>query len=617
MSITAGYAPAQVLNEWAKTATVKTIPQMFDRTVQKGTQRPMLSAKKGGQWTTLTYGQVKERMDNLSYALIELGVAAEDRVAQISGNRPEWVIADLGILYMAGVHVPIYPTLSADGVEYILNDCGAAVVTVAGQEHLDRVLSVAANVPNLKHILVYDAFKDPGNASVKIWKFDDILKLGAEKAEAHKAERQKRLDALTAEHVASLVYTSGTTGEPKGAMLMHGNFMSNCTTVTPEMGILDTDVELSFLPLCHVFERIAYYALVEVGAHVYYAESIDTVAANLLEVHPTIVPSVPRLFEKIHAKIIEGVESGKPLKKKIFYWALRMGEKARIMKQNNQPLSVADDIALKLATKLVFSKIHEKTGGNIRFFISGGAPLRRDIAEFFANVGLTICEGYGLTETSPVITMNRPTRVRFGAVGQPLKHVEVKIAEDGEILSRGPNTMRGYFNKPDQTREVIDSEGWFHTGDIGNLDKDNFLTITDRKKEILVMSNGKNVAPQPIENLLKSSTYIEQAMIIGDNRNFISALVVPNFVTLEAAVKGLGISGSGPALARDPKVLDFLQKQVTDLCKDLSQYEKVKKIAVLEQEFTQDAGELTPTLKFKRRVIIEKNKDKIEGMYTS
>lgn len=616
MSITTGYAPQQVLSDWARTAEIKTITQLFERTAKRVPSRQALSAKVGSTWKHLTYREVQEKVDQLSYALMELGVGAEDRVAQISPNRPEWVITDLGAMFAGGIHVPIYPTLAANQMAYIVNDAGARVVVVATQEHLDKVMSETAAMPTLQHVIVYDKFTAPsGSANVKVWSFDDVLKLGADKKSAHDEERQKRLANITAEQVCSLVYTSGTTGEPKGAMLMHGNFVSNAVTVTPIMNITEQDVELSFLPLCHVFERIAYYALITVGAHVYYAESIDTVAANLGEVHPSLVPSVPRLFEKIHAKILDGVESGSGLKKKIFYWAISVGEAVRRHKEQNQPMSVALAIAHKLAHKLVFSKIHERTGGNIRYFLSGGAPLRRDIAEFFSNVGLTICEGYGLTETSPVLTLNPPEKIKFGSVGKPIPHVEIKIAEDGEIIARGPNIMRGYFNKPEDTRAVIDSDGWFHTGDIGHLDKDNYLFITDRKKEILVMSNGKNVAPQPIENLLKSSPYIEQAMIIGDNRNFISALVVPSFTQVENWAKGQGIAAKGPALANEPKVLDFLTKHVEELCKDLSQYEKVKKIALVDREFSQDLGELTPTLKFKRRVILDRFKDKVEAIY--
>jgi len=617
MSITTGYAPQQLLTDWAKTAEIKTLTQLFERTANRVTSRQMLSSKVNGQWTHQTYGQVREKVDQLSYALMDLGVGAEDRVAQISGNRPEWVVTDLGIMFAGAVHVPVYPTLAANQMAYIVNDAGARVVLVAGQDHLNKILSETSAMPTLQHVIVYDKANFPETATVKVWTLDEILKLGAEKKSAREAERKNRLDGITAEHVASLVYTSGTTGEPKGAMLMHGNFVSNAVTVTPLMGINETDVELSFLPLCHVFERIAYYALITVGAHIFYAESIDTVAANLLEVNPTLVPSVPRLFEKIHAKILDGVESGSGLKKKIFHWAISVGEAVRVHREQKRPMSVALAVAHKLATKLVFSKIHERTGGNIRYFLSGGAPLRRDIAEFFANVGLTICEGYGLTETSPVLTLNRPENVRFGSVGQALPHVDVKIAEDGEIIARGPNIMLGYFNKPEETRAVIDPDGWFHTGDIGNIDKEGFLFITDRKKEILVMSNGKNVAPQPIENLLKSSPYVEQAMIIGDNRNFISALVVPAFPQVENWAKGQGIAAKGTALAGDPRVYEFLTKHVQDLCKDLSQFERVKKIALVDHEFTQEAGELTPTLKFKRRVILERYKDKVEGIYES
>jgi long-chain acyl-CoA synthetase len=616
MSITTGYQPQRALIEWAKTAPVKTLPQLFERTAARVPHRSYLTQKKNGQWRTQTYREVRQIVENLACALIGIGVKAEDRVAQISPNRPEWVIADLGILSAAAVHVPIYPTLAPHQVSYILKDAGAHVVMVSGQEHLDKVLSIVDEVPELTHIIVYDGYKlEKKPKKVKVVALKELLDDGAKADDNLRAERKKRADAIKAEDVASLVYTSGTTGEPKGAMLMHGNFVSNCVAGVELMGVREADEELSFLPLCHVFERIVYYCMTYAGSHIIYAESIDQVAANLQEVHPSILPSVPRLYEKIHGRIMENVKKDSAAKQKVFDWALSVGRAVRRHRERNRPMTIALVAAHRIADKLVFAKIRERTGGRIRLFISGGAPLRKEIGEFFADAGFTLIEGYGLTETSPVITFNRPGAERLGTVGQIMPGVEVKIADDGEILARGPNIMRGYFNRPEDTRAAIDEGGWFHTGDIGQFDEDGYLMITDRKKEILVMSNGKNVAPQPIENLLKSSPYIEQAFIIGDNRNFISALVVPAFGALETWAAGKGIRAKGTALAHEPAVLEFLDKHVHELCQELSQYEKVKKIAVLEHEFTQESGELTPTLKFKRRVILDKYKTQIEELY--
>lgn len=617
MSITLGYTPHKTLLAWEKTAEVRTIPQLFERALKKNPDKMMLACKKDGRYQGYTYEEVADNVERLSYGLMTLGLSPEDRVAQVSSNRPEWVFADLGILSAGGIHVPIYPTLAASGIAYILRDARVQIVLVANVDQVQKVLGIADEVPDLRYVVCYD--DGPGIPSdtgrLQVHKLTDLLEKGWARRSELADERRRRIGNLTASHVASLVYTSGTTGEPKGAMLMHGNFASNCSQVAPLMGLREDDIELSFLPLCHVFERIAYYALLYVGATIYYAESIEAVPANLVEVRPTIVPSVPRLFEKIHGRVMEGVEKGSPLKRRIFGWAMRVGRAVREHREAGMPVKLNLHLAEGIAHKLVFSKIHERTGGRLRIFISGGAPLRRDIAEFFADIGITICEGYGLTETSPVITFNRPDNVRFGSVGQPVPGVEVKIADDGEILTRGPHVMLGYFNKPEDTRAAIDADGWFHTGDIGALDEEQFLRITDRKKELLVMSNGKNVAPQPIENLLKSSNYIEQAVVIGDNRNFISALIVPNFPVLETWAKSHGITARDSQLAGERAVHEFLEKHVQDLCRDLSQYEKVKKIALLENELTQEAGEMTPTLKYKRRVILEKYKDKIEAMY--
>ncbi|MEW6279481.1 MAG: long-chain fatty acid--CoA ligase [Candidatus Eremiobacterota bacterium] len=602
------FAPPQALLEWAKNAEIKTLAELFRRTVKKCGPRNFLGWKEQGSYRYLTFNQVQERVHQFASALIELGIKQGDRTAQIANNRPEWVITDQGIFHAGGIHAPLYPTLNEEGIQYILNDCGARIVVVAFPDQLQKVVSVESTLSGLEHIVCM--FKPEVTSSKKLWTWDDFLKLGADNLSKNMAEIDRRIAETKPEDVCSLVYTSGTTGEPKGAMLMHGNFCSNVTSTLPLTGIGSDDIELSFLPLSHVFERIIYYSMTYAGGTVAYAESIDTVRDDLLIVQPTVVPSVPRLFEKIMGRVLDQVAASPPLRQKIFHWALGVGKKyfdARV--SGNIPLPLK--LQHKLAHKLVFKKIHARTGGRIRYFVSGGAPLRRDVGEFFLNAGFIILEGYGLTETSPVITMNPPSRPKIGTVGKTIPHVEVQIAADGEILSRGPHIMRGYFNKLEATREVINEEGWFHTGDVGVFDEDGYLRITDRKKEILVMSNGKNVAPQPIENLLKSSPFVEQAVLIGDNKNFISALIFPNFDQLKAA----GVCSDPSQMAKDPKVTEFLTQEAVKLCGELSNYERVKKVAVLPYELTQDTGELTPTMKVKRRVVNEKFKDLIDGMY--
>jgi long-chain acyl-CoA synthetase len=623
MSVTSEYAAPKALLDWAAKAEIKTLPELFRRTVKKCGPRNYLGWKDKGTYRYLTYNQINERVLQFGSALIEVGFQQGDRAAQIANNRPEWVITDYGTYHAGGIHAPLYPTLNEEGIAYILNDCGAKVVLVADAAQLAKVISVEngyseGRIPvpaldKLEHIVCM--FGTPTATSTKkLWSWDDFLKLGADNLSKNQAEIDKRLGEIKAEDVASLVYTSGTTGEPKGAMLMHGNFCSNATTILPMVGIDSEDLELSFLPLSHVFERIMFYSMTYAGGTIAYAESIDTVAANMLEIQPTVVPSVPRLFEKIMGRVLDQVAASPPLRQKIFHWALGVGKQyfdARVKGEVPLPLKLKH----ALAHKLVFKKIHGRTGGRIKFFVSGGAPLRKDVGEFFLNAGFTILEGYGLTETSPVITMNLPHYPKIGTVGKVIPHVECVIAENGEIITRGPHIMRGYFNKAEETAKSIDQDGWFHTGDVGMFDEDKCLRITDRLKEILVMSNGKNVAPQPIENLLKGSPLIEQAVLIGDNRNFISALVYPNYEQVEIWAKTQGITGDRASMAANAKVIEFLTAEVTKLCTDLSNYERVKKIALLENELTQDSGELTPTMKVKRRIVNEKFKDKIEGMY--
>lgn len=596
---------------------LETIPAIFDQTVARFGGKTALTYKKNDSWHPITYREFADRAERVTAALIGLGVVKGDRVALLSENRPEWVISDQGILAAGAVNVPIYPTLTPAQIKYILNDCGAKVAIVSSNVHLAKIAEIQDDLGQLTHVVLLDG-EPTSKLQQELLDWDAFIHKGEELLEATANERKARKDQLGRDDLASIIYTSGTTGNPKGAMLTHGNLSSNCQTVVKLISISDADSCLSFLPLCHVFERIAYYAFVVAGAKINYAENIDKVPQNLTEVHPTFLCSVPRLFEKIRARVYEAMESAGGLKKKLFHWALDVARKARLEREKVGSVPPILAMQVALGDKLVFSKIRERTGGQLRFAISGGAPLSKEVAEFFTLIGITLLEGYGMTETSPVIACNVPGAIRLGTVGRPIPGVEVKIADDGEILCKGPNVMKGYWNNPEATAEAIDSEGYMHTGDIGTLDAEGFLKITDRKKEILVMSNGKNVAPAPIENALITSPYIAQALLIGDNRNFISALVVPNFESLERWARTEGLqTASREALARHDKVKQLLRAEIDRTTRDFARFEQIKEFVVLPEEFSQEKGHLTPTLKYKRRVIHEQFRDQIEAIYAS
>jgi len=608
------YRPVPV-EQWAKEHPVCTIPRLFRQAFERygAASRNYLGCKVNGVYRFETYQQVRTQVEHFALALIELGFQPKDRVGQISNNRPEWVITDLGCMHAGGIHVPLYPTLSVEAVEYILKDCGARVAVCATPRHLEAVIQSEASLPQLEHIV---CMFDPGEtpSTRKVWTWEALLKLGAEQQARHQSELESRIEALQATDVCSLVYTSGTTGEPKGAMLMHGNFCSNALTAVPLLEIGSEDLELSFLPLSHVFERVAYYCLTSVGGCIAYAESVDTVAANMKEVRPTMMPSVPRLFEKIYARITDKVKAGSPVKQKLFAWALQVGKRHQQARAAGR-LHPALKLEYAMAYKLVLKKLHTETGGRIRLFCSGGAPLRKDVGEFFLSAGFVLTEGYGLTETSPVITFNPLQKPKNGTVGKVIPGVKVRIAEDGEILCQGPNVMLGYFNKPQATRDALEDDGWFHTGDIGILDEEGYLAITDRKKDLLVMSNGKNVAPQPIEQLLQSSPLIEQCVVLGDNKKFIAALIVPTYANLKDWCSKNGLAHDPATLSEEPKLLEYMQSEVNRLSADLSAYERVKAIALLPEELSPDKGEMTPTLKVKRKVVNQKYAAKIASLY--
>lgn len=602
------------LEKWVANQPIKTIPQLFEKTLSQYPSTRFLGHKEKGQYTYRTYKEVAELVNQFASALLEQGIEPGDRIAQIANNRPEWVITDLGSMFCAGVHAPLYSTVSVGALTYILNDSGAKILVAETPGHLKMLQECQGELKSLEGVVALSPFQASDFEKLKVWSWDDFLKLGADALEKNKAEIQKRKDAIKSTDVCSLIYTSGTTGEPKGAMLMHGNFLSNSVCVRPNISIQPGEVELSFLPLSHVFERTLYYLVVTIGGTIAYAESFDTVRDNIIEVKPHLVASVPRLYEKIHSAVISKAQAGLNMKRRLFFWALNTGKRFNEAKWSGTVNPVLA-MKAKLAHKLVFSKIHEATGGQIKVFASGGAPLRADVCEFFLSAGFVLIEGYGLTETSPVITMNPPDRPKIGTVGKTIEAVEVKIADDGEILTRGPHVMLGYFNKYDATKECINEEGWFHTGDVGEIDSEGYLKITDRKKELIVLSNGKNVAPSPIEQAIKESKYIEQCVVLGDQRNFISALLVPSYEAMGPWCDENGVDKDPAKMADDPKVVEFLTGLAVKACEPFSRYEQVKKIAVLPRELSQEEGELTPTLKTKRRVVNEHFSDRIEAIY--
>jgi long-chain acyl-CoA synthetase len=593
---------------------IETVCQLFYRSVDTYKKAEHLKYRAPEGWKGISSDEFRTAVEEASMGLRALGLSASDRAAIFSENRPEWAIADLATLCAGAADVPVYATLTTPQVAYVLKDCEAKVVFVSTPALAAKVAEVRPQLPDLQHVVRFADEDLPGTMG-----FDELRAKGREALAADPDAVRTRAAEVKGDDTATLIYTSGTTGDPKGVMLTHTNLVSNVLAAEKAIPVFGPeDVALSFLPLCHSFERTAgYNFMLHSGVTIAYAESVEKVPENMQEIRPTVMCSVPRLYEKMYARVNERVAAGPPLRQKIFHWAIGVG--AEVFGHFVAHTKPGPFLKLKFAVadKLAFSKIKERTGGRLKIFISGGAPLAREIAEFFGAAGLLVCEGYGLTETSPVITCNRPDNLRPGTVGLPLDRVEVKIAADGEILSRGPHIMKGYYNKPEATAEAIDPEGWFHTGDVGHLDPDGFLVITDRKKDIIVTSGGKNIAPQPIENRLKTNPFFTEVVMIGDKRNYPTALVVPAFEALEAWAAKTGVSAaSREELVGKPETAQHYLGLMAELLADIAQYEKIKKVTVLPEEFTLEAGELTPTLKVKRRVIAEKYRDLIERMYS-
>jgi len=592
---------------------VKTLNDIYERTIS--IDRPAaMKYKRGDRWVDISLAEFRDTIRHFSTGMRVLGMKPGDRVAILSENRPEWTMTDFAALCGGGVTVPIYPTLLGWQIEYILNDSGSVAVIASDGEQLGKVLEIRSHTPCVHHIIVCDP---PAELPAGVMTFKDVVAKG--KAEEEQQGRA-RFDELRAkpgpDDLATLVYTSGTTGNPKGAMLTHGNITSNVVAGIEVMPIRPGDVALSILPLSHILERTADFAYYYVGACVAYAESVLKTADNLQEIKPDVFAGVPRLFEKMRVRIMDNVAAAPKVRQKIFFWALGIAEKRLPYIIERKPMPAGLALQSAIADKLVFRKITDKLGGKVRFVLSGGAPLSADLAAFFIGAGLEILEGYGLTETSPVISLNRLDKRRIGTVGPLLPGVEVKIEADGEILSRGPHIMKGYFNNPEATAQAIDKDGWFHTGDIGELDSDGFLKITDRKKDIIINAYGKNIAPQPLEALLKSSPYIGTPVLIGDRRKYLSALIVPNFEKLERDAQGLGIAfNSREELVANAQVVGLIQTEIDRFNKNLDRQEKIRRFTLLSRDFTIEDDEVTPSLKVKRRNIDTKYKAIIDQMY--
>jgi long-chain acyl-CoA synthetase len=568
------------------------------------------SLRVNGRWEPTSSAELLRRIAGLSNAMEQLGVKPGDRVGLFAPNRPEWHVADFAILGLGAADVPIYFNESPDRIVYILNHSGVEVVFVAGEMQSRRLLECRGRLTSVKHIICAAAPTDLGE---EILRYETLV---AAPGDAAVAEFRLRAAHVTSEHLATIIYTSGTTGEPKGVMLTHNNLSSNEETSVGPYQMKPADRAVSFLPLSHVYERVTAYAYLFHGVPVSYVERMDDLPQALLEVHPTLAAAVPRVFEKLYANVMQKGHESTGTKRRIFDWAMRVARDAVRWKAYGEGAPAGLRLRWKIADRIVYSKIREGTGGSFRAFISGGGPLSRELAEFFWAVGVPVYQGYGLTEASPVVSANHPGANKVGTVGQPIERVSVRIAEDGEILVQGPCVMKGYYQKPDETRAVISPDGWLATGDIGHLDEEGYLYVTDRKKDLFKTAAGKFVAPQPIENTLKASPLILNAALVGDAHKFIAALIVPNFANVEAAARQQGRTFASCAqLAADPWVHELIGREVAQVNEKLAQYETIKRFALLDHDFTFDGGQLTYTLKLKRRVIAERYASTIEGLY--
>ena len=591
----------------------QTLAELFRQAFEKHNRADALNYKKNGEWHKISSGEMRARAENIALGLYSLGLRKDDKAAILAANSPDWTITDAGCQFAGIVDVPIYTTLAENSVCYIINNSGTKVFFLENQETFERISGIFPECKTIEKLVFFNA---DGVTAENALSLAELEKRGADL----KAEKPHLIDelvnAVDLTDVATLIYTSGTTGEPKGVMLTHGNIVSNVIDAGEKYTFSEKDVPLSVLPLSHIFERGAMYLYVFNGMSVYYAESIDKVADNLREVRPTMFVGVPRIFEKVYAKAKLRASKDSSLKEKIFDWAIEIGKEFALKTAGNEQISYFLAVKHAIADKIVFSKFRDFFGGRLRYCVTGGAALSNEIFLIFNGAGVLIMQGYGLTETSPVITSSNPIDVKLGTVGKPIRNVDVRIASDGEIEVSGPNVMLGYFNKPDATRDAFTEDGWFKTGDIGELDTDGFLKITDRKKELFKTSGGKYIAPSPIEQMIKGSRFVSQVVLVGNDRKFPAALIVPSFEQLESFARNEGLNLKTPKdFCESEKINKLIENQVAELTGDLAKFEKVKKIALLEEEMTVEGGELTPTLKVKRRVVDEKYKPVIDKIY--
>ena len=587
----------------------QSIAHLFFEVCERYDKSDAIRVKRDGRYQPVSHKFFRQRVSDFGRGLMALGMAEGAHVGILSETRFEWAIADLGIISAGGVNVPIYPTLTDDEIAWVLNNAEVTGLVLSSAEQVDKILGVKDKLPELRFLVVMD--EDGKREGVQL--MTDVEIMGSR--QDNESQFIRRWQARKLDDLLTLIYTSGTTGHPKGVMLSHDNLISNVLSCEPYMPYGPKDTHLSHLPLCHVLERMGgYYCMLYRGVTIAYAEDIKTVPENIREVQPTVLVSVPRLYEKIYTRVVQKGRAGGFMQRKIFTWALEVGKQATAYFNEDKPLPGFLGKKWALADKLVFQKVKESMGGQLRFMSSGGAPLAKEIAEFFMGMGMKLLEGYGLTETSPVLTTNRPQWSKLGTVGPPVDNVEIRIADDGEILARGPNIMEGYFKNPVATGKAI-VDGWFHTGDIGILDDDGFLRITDRKKDILVTSGGKNIAPQPLENSLKLSPLIEQVVVIGDRRNFITALLVPPWDNVAEWAPLQGWDPDPLRLVSDVSFIEALEKEVNAQMAGFAHFEQVKKFRILPRLLSVEAGELTPSLKVKRKVVNANYSSVIDDMY--
>lgn len=591
----------------------QTIPSFCIEAFRRNDKRDALAFKVDETWKYVSGAAAVERIRRIACGLASLGIAAGDRIAIISENRPEWSLTDLAILSLRAVNVPIYTTQAVEQIRYILEDSGARMLFVSGKKLLKHAEAAIQSVERIEKLVFFDSDAKPENES-RALSLDDIEKLGDPYERDSGQTFDELLSQVRKDDLATIIYTSGTTGEPKGVMLDHEAFVSNVVAISKGLPIRSSDRSLAVLPLSHIFERTVFYVLCSNGVSIHYCASFDQLAAHLQEVKPTIMTAVPRLFEQVYHKIVKKGKAAGGWKTSLFEWALEVGQQYWSAKDMHESVSPVLAAKQAVASRLVFSKWREGVGGSLRFFVSGGAPLSKKLSYAFWAAGIPILQGYGMTEAC-IVCANRPEDNKVGSIGTPFDGIEMKIAEsDGEVLIRGRNVMRGYYNKPDETGKAIDTDGYYHTGDVGYKDADGHFYITDRLKDLFKLSNGKYIAPLQVESLLKQSPLISQPVVVGSGRKQVGALIVPDWEALKDALKDEGIAAEGTReeLCENPYVVKRVQRDAVDLTRELSEYERVKRVYLLPREFSIDKGEMTPTLKIKRSVIDEKYEEAID-----